>query len=174
MYVSIYNATTSTFDEDKKIFNYLIYFCKKRKIRLSFCSKFGSTKENFFRENLKKGNWIYLPHVNSVKTYNNLNKQKMVVFTYSTLGFEALAKGLRCAAFYKNFPIHGNYIRYPKSGIFWSNSNKYTDIEKTVNRVINFSDKKWKKVVKKYSSEILNYDPKNTKTKIILNNILKN
>ena len=32
MYVSIYNATTSTFDEDKKIFNYLIYFCKKKKL----------------------------------------------------------------------------------------------------------------------------------------------
>ena len=174
MYVSIYNATTSTFDQDKKIFNFLIDFCKKRKIRLSFCSKFDSTKEDFFRKNLKKSNWIYLPHVNSTKTYSNLNKQKMVVFTYSTLGFEALAKGLRCAAFYKNFPIHGNYTRYPKSGVFWSNSSKYIDIEKTLNRVINFSDKKWKNVVKKYSSEILNYDPGNIKTKIALNNILKN
>ena len=173
MYVSIYNSTTNSFGEDKKIFNFLVEFCKKNKIRLSFCSKFGYSKEGFFRNNLHKGEWKYLPHVNSIRTYKNLNRQQMVVFTYSTLGFEALAKGLRCAAFHNNFPIDGNYKKYPKKGIFWNNSKSYRDIEKTLNRVIAFSNRDWKKIVKKYSPEIMNYDPGNIRTKKILNKILE-
>ena len=46
-------------------------------------------------------------------------------------------------------------------------------MEKILNRVINTSKKNWKKVVRKYSSEIMEYDPKNKKIKKILKNILK-
>ena len=46
-------------------------------------------------------------------------------------------------------------------------------MEKTLNRVINSSNKTWKKVVNKYSSEIMKYDPQNIKIKKILRSLLK-
>ena len=67
--------------------------------------------------------------------------------------------------FYKHFPIEGHNVKYPKSGFFWTNSNNYNDLEKTLNRVINSSNKRWKKVVEKYSSELINYDANNIKAK---------
>lgn len=173
VYISMYNLSRDTFSEDKKIFNFLVEFCKRKKIKLSYCAKFGSSKENFIRENLSKGDWSYLPRVSPIETYNNLNKHEIVVFTYSSLGFEALSKGMRCAAFYKSFPIEGNYVKYPKSGFFWSEGKNNLEMEKILNRVINTSKKNWKKVVRKYSSEIMEYDPKNKKIKKILKNILK-
>ena len=62
---------------------------------------------------------------------------------------------MRCAAFYKSFPIEGNYVKYPKSGFFWSEGKNNLEMEKILNRVINTSKKNWKKVVRKYSSEIM-------------------
>jgi len=97
----------------------------------------------------------------------------MVVFAHSTLGYEALSKGIKCAVFHENFPIRGHYVKYPKTGIFWNNSKHYYDIEKTLNRVINFSNKNWNKIADKYSSEILKYDAKNLEKKKIIKRALK-
>ena len=183
MYISQYSekihndhnsANKYFFEEDKRIFNFLIRFCQKKNIKLRLCAKAGPLLESYYRNNLTKGNWIYFPKTNKrFKTYNNLNKQQMLVFSYSTLGFEGLAKGLRCASFNKQFPIAGSNVRYSKSGPFWSNSKSYYDVEKTLKRVIGFSNKHWKQIASKYSTEIINYDPANTKIKNILKNILK-
>tara|TARA_Y100001970_G_scaffold61123_1_gene78011 strand:- start:7407 stop:8507 length:1101 start_codon:yes stop_codon:yes gene_type:complete len=181
MYVSQYNISMferekhpiDTFEEDKKIFNKLNTFCNKKNIKLIFCSKVGRSLENFFREKFSKGKWIYYPRESRHKTYKRLNEQQMVVFGYSTLGFEALAKGLRCVSFYKNFPIEGSYLRYPKSGSFWTDSLRYSDFENILNKVINFSNKNWKMISNKYSEQILSYNPGNTKVKKILNRILE-
>jgi len=175
MYVANFKVEQEHFDDDKKIFNLLINFCKKRKIKLSFASKLGADKEIFYRENLNKGNWNYLPRirVNPSNAYKNLYKHQMIVFTDSTLGFEALSRGIKCLALCKDFPIKGNYKKYPKSGAFWTNSNKERDIEKTLKRVINFSSKNWSRISQKYSSEILKYDPGNYKINKILQSLLK-
>ena len=186
MYISQYklkihnnpDSLLNTFKEDKRIFNHLIKFCRKKNIKLTLCSndrdiKNGTTLESYYRKNLLKGSWIYRPQGNKMDTYTNLNKQQMVVFGYSTLGFEALSKNLKCAVFYKYFPIIGSNVKYPKSGPFWTNEKSYEALEKTLNRVISFSDKNWKRISDKYSQEILNYDPLNTKVKKILKKIYK-
>ncbi len=173
LYVSIFKVHQKHLNEDKKIFNILINYCKKKKIKLSFASKLGADKEIFFRKNLTKGNWTYLPRVSPAKTYGNLHRHQMIVFNISTLGFEALAKGIKCVALGEVFPIYSNYKKYPKSGAFWTNSRKQYDVEKTINRVINFSGKKWDRIAKKYSSEIMRYDQGNYKTKKILQTLLK-
>ena len=160
--------------KDKIIFGHLIKFSKLNKIRLYYLDRPYQYNRVFSKSNFPKGNWVYLSNTKSVKKrYNNLNKQQMVVFGHTTLGFEALARGLKCAAFDKYFPLEGSNKRYPKSGIFWSNSNKYHDLEKILNRVIGFSNKRWKKIAYKYSTEILTYDPANIKKKKIIEMALK-
>jgi len=175
MYVARFKVEQENLDEDIKIFNLLINFCKKRKVKLSFGSKLGVDKEIFFRENLNKGNWTYLPRIriDPSNAYKNLYKHQMIVFTNSTLGFEALARGIKCVALCKDFPTKGNYKKYPKSGAFWTNSKKQHEIEKTLNRVMNFSSKNWSRIAHKYSSEIMKYDPDNYKINKILQSLLK-
>ena len=87
----------SALKQDKIIFKNLIKFCKKKDIKLTFCSRLGSNEESFHRNNFDKGNWIYLPKISTLKTYTNLNKQQMVIFSHSTLGFQALSKSVKCA-----------------------------------------------------------------------------
>ena len=160
-------------EQDKRIFGYLNKFCKKRNIKLIYCAKIGISFEPYLRNILVKGDWIYFPNINKFKTYKNLNKQQMVVSRDSTLGFEALAKGLKCAFLYEHFPAKDCIVKYSKSGVFWANTKNYYDSEKILTRVIGFNNKRWKKIVNKYSAEILTYDPANAKMKKILKDILK-
>lgn len=161
-------------EKEKKIFNYLIKFCANKKIQLKFLSKAKKEHlgENFFRNYFTKGNWIFYNHVNLEKTYKIINKQQMVVFHFSTLGFEALAKGIRCVSFNNHFPMRGYHVKYPKSGAFWTNSTNYLEFEKTLNKVIDFSNNRWKNITDKYSKEILSYDPNNYKIKKIISKLL--
>ena len=102
----------------------------------------------------------------------------MVVFHSSTLGFEALAKGIKCASFNKVFPIpdeinafdekkkiHINFNKYPRKGPFWTDSESYSDYVEVLDKVIGFSNNEWKKIVKKYSYEIVSFDYRNNKLK---------
>ena len=120
----------------------------RKKIKLIFAEK-NALGEIFYRNNFAKGNWIYFPRINQEKTYKNLNKQQMIVFSHSTLGYEGLARGLRCAVFYSYFPEKSTHSKYPKSGPFWTNLQKYEDREKVLKRVIGFSNKSWKKIPKR-------------------------
>jgi len=159
---------------DKSIFSHLNKYCIEKNIKLIFFSRYGLSMEDFHRKNYAKGNWIYLPRAfNTYKTFKNLNKQQMVVFKHSTLGYQALAKGLRCAVFQKPFPLKGNNVKYPKSGVFWSSSKNYADFAKLLNRVIGFSNIQWKKIVSKYSTELLTYDPGNIKKRKIIKMALR-
>ena len=76
-------------------------------------------------------------------------------------------------SFYKNFPIEGSFVRYPKTGTFWTNSLKYENFENILNKVINFSNENWKMISNKYSKQILSYNPGNTKVKKILKRVLE-
>ena len=162
MYVSQYKpgGRSCFLEHDKLIFNFLINFCKKKKLKLSFCSSLANENEILFRKNFVESNWIFLPYINSSKTYAKLNQHQMIVSNHSSLGLEALSKGLKCAIFYKSFPeqfpsikayrscyksfpMQGSYKKYPRSGVFWTSSTNYQSIEKTFSRVFNLSNIRW-------------------------------
>jgi surface carbohydrate biosynthesis protein len=168
---------TSALKQDKIIFRHLIKFCRERKIKIFFYgrqSRNHKKGESFYRNYFEKGDWIYLPRVSTHKTYTNLNNQQMIVFAHSTLGFQAIAKGIKCAVFYECFPEKGARGKFPRSGPFWSNLNDYKTFAKVTNRVMKCPSQKWNNITKKYSKDILGYDPNNLKKKKIIDKILKN
>ena len=161
--------------QDKILFKHLRRFCEKRKIKISLAGRQGTNHEKgeiFYRNYFGDGNWTFLPRISTNKTYNNLNKQQMIVFAHSTLGFQAIAKGIKCAVFYECFPEKGASGKFNKRGPFWTNSNNYQDFEKLLNKVMKYSNKKWLKISKQYSDKILCYKPYNIEKKKIINKIL--
>ncbi len=178
MYVSQFNLDMynrsfyETFNEDKKIFNFLYKFCEEKKIKLIYGSKLDLSMEKYIRNNLPKGDWTYHPRLSAKKTYKNLNNQEMIVFSWSTLGFEALAKGIKCVSFHKYFPSIGSNVKYPQTGFFWSSLKNYSQFKKKISKILSTSDSRWKKISNKYSSEILDYDPDNRNVKKMLKKII--
>ena len=172
------------FTGDEIILKHLSKFCELNKIKLYYLYK--ATRHHTAEKinDLPKGNWEYIGFRNMKKMYDMMNKQQLIIFTHSTLGFEAMAKGMKCLRIVKDLPIHpkegrafpieGFYKKYDKSGEFWTNSLKFSDINKYLNKIINCPNSKWKKIIKSYSKEILSYHPHNYKIKKLIKNILNN
>ena len=97
----------------------------------------------------------------------------MIVFTHSTMGFEALSKGIKVLAIYSHFPEKSTSLNYKRKGQFWSNAMSYPDFEKLIKKVMKYSDRKWANIVKKYSSEIMFYDHENKRKIKIINKYKK-
>lgn len=162
---------SATIDSEIKIFRNLVKFGKKYNIKICFLSRFGYEMESFYRKNYSTEKWTYLPKKNQNSSYEYINNSQMIVFTHGTLGFEALSKGIKAAAFYSHFPEKGSSSRYKRKGPFWTNSINYISFEKLVKKVINYSNKEWNAIRSKYADEIMFYDPGNKNKKLIINKI---
>jgi surface carbohydrate biosynthesis protein len=167
------NYPINTLHEEKKIFRNLIVYCKKKNYDLTYCCKSEKNIEPILKKIYKSNDWNYFPRSSLKKTYKKMNKMDLLVFGYSTLGYEGISKGIRGVSFNKNFPISGCSKKYKKKGPFWSNNLDYHSLEKKINNVLNFSEERWKRCVKKYSNEILMYNPKNSIIKNAFSKILK-
>lgn len=161
----------ATINDEKRIFRNLVKFGKKENYEIYFLSRYDSDKESFFRQNYAVDGWIYLPRKNSSSSYNYINNAELIVFTHGSLGFEALSKGKKVVSFYSNFPEKSTCFNYKRKGQFWSNSSNYSDFEKLVKKVINYSDKQWENIIKKFSGQIMYYDKNNIKKIRIINKI---
>ena len=163
----------ATVEDEKKVFRNLIKFGKKNKIKINFLSKWDKKKERFFRENYSTGKWTYLPRKNQRSSYQYINNSQMIVFTHSTMGFEAFSKGIKVLAIYSHFPEKSTSFNYKRRGEFWTNAMSYPDFEKLIKKVMKYSDSKWANIVKKYSSEIMFYDQENKRKIKIINKYKK-
>lgn len=160
-----------TIENEISVFKNLVRFGKENNIKINFLSRDNYNEESIYREKYPVGNWTYLAKTSLDSSYQHLDNSQMIVFTHGTLGFEALSKGIKIVAIYSHFPEKGTYLKYKRTGPFWTNSTSYTDFEKLVKKVINYPDKKWSSIMKKYSKEILFYDSENRNKKLIINKI---
>ena len=163
----------ATLENEIKVFQNLIEFGKKNNIKINFLSKYSKKEESFFRENYSNEKWTYLPKKNQSSSYQNINNSQFIVFTHSTMGLEALSKGIKIVSIYSHFPEKSTCFNFKRKGPFWSNSMSYPNFEKLIKKVIKYSESEWKSIVKKYSKKILSYDPKNVKKIRIINKYKK-
>lgn len=161
------------------VFNILYNFCKIKNVELFLLPK--DVLEEHYRKDLVKGKWKYINKGNQ-SSHSFLDSHKMVVFLYSTLGYEALARGVKCACFpYGSLDkewVKNNSILpvipfgYPKmfenTGPFWTNEMNADLINKTLNNVYHYSDKEWLDVKREIVPDIMHYDPGNSLIKKVL------
>ena len=149
-------------EEEKNIFNELYKISYKKNWSLALVTKNSKKAENSYRKNLIKGNWKFLPALNPSTSYKAINTNDLIIFTNSTLGLEALIKNKKCISFPPDyFPFKGFNLKYPKYGPFWSCEFSKDKLVELINKVESFNKDQWKKLIKKYISNIMAFDPKN-------------
>lgn len=185
------------FSYEIEIIRFLLKYCIKKKILLYIYPKFkysheGHIKEKkFFSLNLDKKyfnkNWFLIKKKNPFDIYKNVNKYDLFVSTDSTLGYELLARNVKCMLFRarvdylkKKFNInfsksfeHGwpNILK-KKSGEYWSNEYDLNIFEKILNNVSSYSVSKWKYILNRDRYNLYYHDYKNRKFLKILNKIV--
>ena len=157
----------SNFSENKehevKVFNSLYKYSVINKYKLILSARSSLIEEEYYRDILINGNWLYQPH-DTKSTYRLMNRSEIVAYTNSTLGLEALIKFKKVAIFLINakyFPILNYPIKFPKKSPFWTTQINDINISRLIDRIKSCPNSKLRSFVKKNISNIIHYNPKN-------------
>ena len=165
-------------DNEKKIVNALLAYCNKKNYKLKISTKSTADKLDFYKRKFGEGN--YTIHFRKKKhhspnepaSYDLVNRSTFVVFTNSTLGLEALIKGIKGVAFPpEQFPIADHEKKFSKTGPFWSENFDEKILEKYLDQIKEYSDEEWKKIVNENIGDLIEYDPMNSKLAKTMNDL---
>jgi hypothetical protein len=170
------------------VLEFLSKFCEIRKIRFNILGKIPKSKIYLFKKNLKfKINCNFIPQENSRKSYQIINSSNMVVNVDSTLGYEALSKGIKTVFFsfgslnpikdirnYINEIKFGYPFKYPNKGFFWLNYYNKKKMKLILEGVYNCPIHEWNKVYLPYKQKLMQYDKNNNKFKMVIKKTIKN
>ena len=164
---------------------FAIYFSnsnKKLNILLKNKDHEGQKKEIEFYKKFFKSNCIFLKTSNDKKERSTeiVDKFENIIFTDSTLGYEAISRKKKVAI----FPVNKNKIDqsvfgWPKEhrkeyNFFTARKLNYGEIKRVLDNVYNCKQENWEKKHYKNIKDLMYFDKNNSKLRKVVNTILKN
>jgi len=148
-------------------------YCLQNELELKICM-YGSdqTKQerNYFRSLLENETFELLKRSDPYSSYKNVDAAGVVVFVDTTLGYEALARGKKTAAFTLRGKLVGsdsfNFgwpADLPEKGPFWSNYADEGEVERVMDYITTVNNVEWEQTSRRYVSELIEYDLGNTR-----------
>ena len=140
-------------------------------------------EKNFYKSilghNNEGKNWEYIEN-NPNKTYEYVDKSKLVVSTDSTLLYESLSRGVKTIFFDGTSVLDKNYetrrfgwpMKTKKNGLFWTTKIDQNSCNRIMKKIIQMKIKKWKSVCEKYSKEVMIRDFKNSKLRKTIKSLI--
>lgn len=148
-------------------------YCLQNMLELKICMcSADQTKEesNYFRTLLRNENLELLKKSNLYSSYEKVAAAGFVVFVDSTLGYEALARGKKTAAFSLRGKSLGSAsynfgwpADLPDNGPFWTNHADEREFKRVMDYITTVSDEEWEQTRQRYVPELMEYDPGNTR-----------
>lgn len=146
----------------------LLAYCRERGIALKICgcsSLHGGAEASYFAGLLGPAGWEFLPRSDRYSSYDLVDAVAGVVFADSTLGYEALARGRRTAAFSVRGDLLGLPARnfgwpaeLPARGPFWSDSLDDDEVRRVLDFIYDASDETWSAECGRYAAGLMAYD----------------
>lgn len=141
---------------------------KKKKLYILGSTIKISDEVAYYKKMLRKIKFVIIERNNKRKTYDILDKSKIIINTESTAGYEALSRSNKVAF----FNIRGNRIpfnsinfgwpySFKKKGIFWTNKNNYKELKRVMDYLNNVSYQKFFTKSKTIREIVMKSDPGN-------------
>lgn len=147
-------------------------YCSQNELNLKICmcSDDQMKEERYFRSLLGHENLELLKKTNLYSSYGKVAVAGFVVFIDTTLGYEALARGKKTAAFTLRGKLIGSSSRnfgWPAdlsdNGPFWTNHADEREFKRVMDYITTVSDEEWEQTRQRYIPELMEYDPGNTR-----------
>ena len=166
-----------------KIIPILLKYCLKNNLKFLIINRMKTKKEIDFYLSFKgilKKNMIVrknYSHTNQLLSYKVIDTAKIAICLNSTLGYENLSRGnrtlfintkdrnLNCSSFLS----FGWPVKFKKNGPLWLGSVNRSNIFYKLDYILKLKSFKWKKIQKKYTKNIINYEYKNTSLLKLIN-----
>jgi len=143
---------------------------EKLELRICLCSTLEAKEEtNYFRSLVGDG-FEALGRGGIYSSYEKMDAAGFIVFVDSSLGYEALARGKKIAAFTLRDSYMESCERYfgwpavlPDKGLFWTCHADEQEFERVMDYVTTVSDDEWEQTRRRYMPELMGYDPGNSR-----------
>lgn len=154
----------------------LLQYSVENNLKLEiFGSEWDPREKIYYQKILKSKNWIFKKRKKNNYSYYNTDQMEFIVFIYSSLGFESLARGNKTVSFYfskksvfnrkfKNFGF--NFLN--DKGNLWTNENNKKEFYRLMNYAKNTTIRDWKKDNQETIKKIMEIDIDNTKFKKLI------
>ena len=146
-------------------------YCRANNLELIIVGK----DEDFVAENLyyqkllKNFSWTLKPRKTAMNSYGVIDNSEIVVFTSSTLGYEALARGIKTAALLIDAKLldadalkFGWPVKVNDDGKFWTHQFDEKRFREILDYLLTVSDANWDKIRSETIREIICYDENNS------------
>lgn len=159
------------------------YFVKsntKLNILLKNTNIAGQNKEIEFYKKFFKSNCIFYRSNSSKQSYKILDKFENIIFTNTTLGFEAISRKKKVAVFSVNKDkIEKKLFGWPKKyqknyKFFLAHKLTYGEIKRVLDNINNCKQAKWEKKYYRDIKDLMYFDRNNTQLNNVINKVLKN
>jgi len=168
--------------KDIEILKILKKFCQIHKKKIYIYGKYTEKMDQMIEYNFFKkimGNYFQFIKNDKKKTYQYIDKSKIVLGSDSTLTYESLSRGNKTLFFNTRFKKNGTSLSkkfgWPKKNkgkiIFLINNLNYNDFEKVFFKIYFMSFNKWKNKVRVLMNDILKYDLFNKSCVMLLKKI---
>jgi surface carbohydrate biosynthesis protein len=167
---------------DKLIIDFLDEWCYKNNKQLKVLGRtFGNESDEhlFYLNNLNKCKWEYVPRQGTYSSYQQIDISEIIVFIDSTLGYEALSRRKKTAAFIcrANF-LNSQSERFgwpakkDETGPYWTHELDVAIFSKIMDFLSNLDNIEWDSVLKEHDSGLMYFDQDNLELQNLLKNLL--
>lgn len=178
LYISVFRYKFKIDKNDLLFLKNLKKYClnKNIKIQVLGCSERFDLEKVFYKKIFGDRLEKFLPRYNQRKTYNIVDKAKIIISTISTLGYEAASRGNKVALFSINKNLAKNSFKFgwpvkkPSKGFFWTDINTYKEIERILKNLLNSKKNKITSIIKKELKNIMEFDEGNKKFQRLIKN----
>lgn len=155
----------------EKVLTFLAQYCTKHKIQLIIIGKDENPDQEkaYYAKLLKTSSWEFSPRLTATSSYEAVDKSEIAVFTSSSLGYEALARGKKTAAFMLDAQKldssalkFGWPVELPDDGPFWTHQLNEQRFEEILDYLRNVSSQDWESVRTSTILDIINFDAGNS------------
>lgn len=170
------------YETEVNVLKFLDKWCAKnnKQLQIGGCSKeIDGPEHHFYADQLNKCEWQYIPRIANDSSYKLVDGAEIVIFIDSTLGYEAISRGSKTAAFTcrgisiervaNNF---GWPADLPDNGPFWTNDQDETQFQRIMDYLNTVNDEDWEQTRQEYASKQMAFDPGNTRLVALLDQLL--
>ena len=167
---------------DKLIVEFLDDWCAQNQKTFKILGRsfdLESDEYFFYLNCLNKCKWSYIPRQEIYSSYHQLNMAEIVVFIDSTLGYEALSRRKKTAAFicranFLNLPSErfGWPAKKDETGPFWTHESDVKVFKKIMDFLNNMDNTGWNSILNEHSSGLMYFDQDNLELQNLLKNLL--
>ena len=150
---------------------FLANYCKRNHITFTIIGKdeHPSREQMYYSRLLMDHSWTFIPRTTKTSSYNAVDNAEIVVFTSSTLGYEALARGKKTAAFLIDAEkLDSQALKFgwpaelPDDGPFWTHQLNEQRFEEILDYLRNVSSQDWENLRTSTISDVINFDAGNS------------